>query len=262
MLFIFDMDGVLYRGKEPVPNAAWGVDALRKAGHTVRFLTNNSARPRSRYIPKLAGLDISCTMDEIITSSHILARLLVERGLEGASVYALGHDGLYEELSQTAGCRISGGESEPVDAVAVGIDRDFSYFKMRIAQFQIMHGAKFFCTNRDSTFPREGGTLVPGAGAVVAAVATASGVEPENVGKPNPLGVTLVAKLAGFPLEETIVVGDRLDTDIEAGVAAGVKSVLVLTGVTSAEEAVAAPPSQRADLIIPDMSFFPEEWIR
>lgn len=262
MLFIFDMDGVLYRGQEPILHAAWAVDALRTAGHTVRFLTNNSGRPRAHYIPKLADLGISCTMDEIVTSSHILARILVERGLKGSTVYPVGHDGLSGELVDTAGCRLVAGDGGRADIVAVGVDRDFTYEKMRIAQHHILRGAKFFSTNRDSTFPLEGGRLVPGAGSIVAAIATAASAEPENVGKPNPLGTELVARLAGIPLSETVVIGDRLDTDIEAGVAAGAKTVLVLTGVTSQAEGANAPPSQKADLIIPDLSFLPAEWVR
>lgn len=262
MLFIFDMDGVLYRGKEPIPHAAWGVDALRSAGHTVRFLTNNSSRTRARYIPKLADLGIACSMDEIVTSSHILARLLVERGLKGSTVYALGHDGLRDELVDVAQCRLIAGDGARADVVAVGIDREFTYDKMRIAQHHLLFGAQFFSTNRDSTFPVEGGILVPGAGSIVAAVATASSKEPENVGKPNPLGTELVCRLCGIPPAETVVIGDRLDTDIEAGKAAGVKTVLVLTGVTTRAEGEAAPSHQKADLIIDDLSRLPEDWIR
>ncbi|HEY3413376.1 MAG TPA: HAD-IIA family hydrolase [Armatimonadota bacterium] len=262
MLFIFDMDGVLYRGTEPIPQAAWGVDALRTAGHTVRFLTNNSSRTRARYIPKLADMGIACSMDEIVTSSHILARLLVERGMTGCSAYPVGHDGLREELVDVAQCRLIAGDGPRADVVAVGIDREFTYDKMRIAQHHLLGGARFFSTNRDSTFPVEGGILVPGAGSIVAAIATASSKEPENVGKPNPLGTALVCRLCGIPPEETVVIGDRLDTDIEAGRAAGVKTLLVLTGVTSREEGEAAPSHQRPDMIIPDLSQLPEEWIR
>jgi 4-nitrophenyl phosphatase len=261
MLFIFDMDGVLYRGKAPIPHAAEAIATLREAGHTVRFLTNNAWRPRAEYIPFLAGMDISCTMDEIITSAHLLARHFVDIGLGGRTVHVVGGEGLREELKTVAKCHLIVGEDPPADAVAVGIDREFTYDRMRIALLHIQRGARFFSTNRDATFPVEGGAIVPGAGSIVAAIATAASCEPLNIGKPNPLGTILVAKLAGVPISETVVIGDRLDTDIAAGVAAGVMTVMVLTGVNTRDEAMAAPPEQTPGIIIEDLSCLPKDWI-
>jgi 4-nitrophenyl phosphatase len=260
MLFIFDMDGVLYRGSEPVPYAADAISALRAAGQTVRFLTNNAARPRPKYIPLLHDLGISVTVEDVVTSAYATALHFNAQGWNGCSVYVVGEEGLRDELVGVAGCRLVESDDEPAAAVVVGVDRAFTYDKMRIAQQHLLAGAHFVCTNRDPTFPVENGRVVPGAGSVVAAVATAAGREPFNVGKPNAYSIELLARMTNHRLSDTIVIGDRLDTDIAAGMAAGAETVLVLTGVTTRCEADNLMPSNRPDLVLDDLSHLPEKW--
>lgn len=260
MLFIFDMDGVLYRGSEPVPYAAQAIARLRAAGHTVRFLTNNAARPRPKYIPLLDALGIPATMDDIVTSAYATALHFNANGWGGDTVYVIGEDGVRDELATVAGCRILDSDDEKADAVVVGVDRKFTYDKMRIAQQHLLAGAHFVCTNRDPTFPVENGRVVPGAGSVVAAVATAAGREPFNIGKPNPYSIELLARLTDHDVKDTVVIGDRLDTDISAGMAAGAETVLVLTGVTTQEDADNLMPASRPDWVLPDLSHLPEKW--
>lgn len=261
MLFIFDMDGVLWRGTEPVPHAAAAVAALRRAGHTIRFLTNNSAPTRSKFISKLANMGIPAVEDEIATSSSACAQYFVAQGWTGATVYVIGRDGIRDELTRVARCRLIEDDSEQADAVVVGIDWTFTYDQMRLAQHHIRGGAHFVCTNRDPTYPVEGGRLVPGAGSLVASVETASGITPFNIGKPNAYSVLMLAELTGTPLDQTVVIGDRLDTDIDAGLAAGARTLLVLTGVTTQAEVDALPEECRPEIVIPDLSFLPAEWI-
>lgn len=260
MLFIFDMDGVLYRGSEPVPYAAQAIARLRAAGHTVRFLTNNAARPRPKYVPLLDHLGIPVTVEDVITSAYATALHFNAQGWNGCSVYVVGEDGVRDELVAVAGCRLLDSDAEKADAVVVGVDRKFTYDKMRIAQQHLLAGAHFICTNRDPTFPVENGRVVPGAGSVVAAVATAAGRDPFNIGKPNPYSIELLARLTDHDIKDTVVIGDRLDTDIAAGMAAGAETVLVLTGVTTKEEADALMPASRPDLTLPDLSHLPEKW--
>jgi phosphoglycolate/pyridoxal phosphate phosphatase family enzyme len=260
MLFIFDMDGVLYRGSAPVPHAADAIHKLRRAGHSVCFLTNNARRTRPAYIPLLAGMGIEAGVDEVITSGYLAALYFLEQGWEGAGVYIVGEGGLVEEMRHTAHCHIIEGLEPQALCVVAGIDRQFTYEKMLVAQQHILGGAHWVATNRDPTFPVEGGKVVPGAGSIVAAISTACGREPLVVGKPNPYAVELTARRAGFPMSEVVVVGDRQDTDIDAGNAAGALTVMVLTGVTSPEEAAAIKPPHRADITIPDLSHLPREW--
>jgi 4-nitrophenyl phosphatase len=262
MLFIFDMDGVLYRGEAPIPHAAEAIRVLRQAGHSIRFLTNNAGRPRPAYVPKLAAMGIDITSGEVVTSSHLAALYFLEQGWGGTDVYVVGEAGLTEEMSQTAGCRLLKDLEPPAFAVIAGIDRHFTYHKLLLAQQHILHGAKWIATNCDPTFPVEGGNIVPGGGSIVAAITAAAGREPFVVGKPNPFSVELTAREAGVALSETVVIGDRQDTDIDAGNAAGAMTVMVLTGVTTPEEASAVPDGERADLTIPDLSHLPAEWTR
>ncbi len=260
MLFIFDMDGVVWRGDEPVPYAADAVAALRGAGHTVRFLTNNSARTRGRFVSKLKMVGISAVEEEVATSSSACALYFVAQGWEGIPVYAIGRDGLREELAHIARCTFVEDDSEYAEAVVVGIDWDFTYEKLRVAQQHVLRGAHFLCTNRDPTFPVEGGRVVPGAGTIVAAVEVASGRTPINVGKPNAYSIHLLAGETGTPLSETVVIGDRLDTDIDAGLNAGARTLLVMTGVTTQGEVDALPPERRPEIVLPDLSHLPAEW--
>lgn len=261
MLFIFDMDGVLYRATEPIPHAADAVDRLRRAGHTVRFLTNNSVRPRINYVPRLEGMGIPCVEDDVITSAYVLAQYFLEQGWQGTSVYVVGESGIRNELSAIAGCRFIEALEETADVVVGGIDRQFTYEKMKNAQQHVLRGAHFVATNRDPTFPVENGGLVPGAGSVVASLVTATGREPITVGKPNPFSVKMLSELTGIPMQDVVMIGDRLDTDIEAGRVAKVKTVLVMTGVTTPEELLDLPDHWTPDLILEDLSHLPAEWV-
>ncbi|HEY3268141.1 MAG TPA: HAD-IIA family hydrolase [Armatimonadota bacterium] len=262
MLFIFDMDGVIWRGTEAVPHAAQAVAALRDSGHTVRFLTNNAARRRADYIPRMASVGITASVEEVVTSAVAVGLYFQEQGWQGASVYVIGQSGVRDELTQAARCRLVETDAEPADVVVVGIDWEFTYEMMRVAQQHIMNGAHFVCTNRDPTFPVEGGRFVPGAGSIVSAVEVASGCEPFNIGKPNPYSVQLLSRLTGIPLSETVVIGDRLDTDIDCGIAAGVRTLLVMTGVTTQSEVDALPPEKRPTWTLPNLACLPAGWIK
>ncbi len=256
-VYIFDLDGVLYRMDEPVPWARETLERLRAAGRKVFFLTNNSSRTRRDYVTKLASLNITAHEEEVMTSAYALGVYFNEVGAAGSSVYVIGEHGLVAEL-QAAGMRVVPFHPERhVPYVVVGWDRGLTYTKLAEAHRLVLAGASFIATNRDATYPDAGGLTLPGNGAAVAALVTSTGVSPITIGKPEPYTVQLILRRAGASPQECLVVGDRLDTDIAAGKKVGTRTALVLTGITSKEEALAAPPELRPDLLLTDLRELP-----
>ena len=249
---IFDLDGVLYTGDEPVPFAVESVNALRRRGFTVRFLTNNSSRTRAFYADKLQDMGFQASEDEMMSSASAARRLLLERSPGGARVFVIGEEGLYEELGPEF--RVVGpDELETADYVVVGFDREFNYDKLADGLEALLAGAEFIATNLDATYPMPGGKLLPGGGSIVAALAAAAGREPVVTGKPNPAGIRALLADAGAGPEETLLIGDRPSTDMATARNAGTLSCLVLTGVASPADALALPDVLKPDFIINDL---------
>ncbi len=257
MLYVFDMDGVLFRMNDPLPFAAETIKRLKSEGHAVYYLTNNSSKSRTDYVNKLAGFDIGTSEDFVMTSAYATGKLFQNRGDIGKKVFVVGEDGLKTEL-RNVGMIVQDYSAETqFDYVVAGWDRRFTYDKLSQAHFAIVGGADFIATNRDATYPDAAGRTLPGSGAIVAAIETCTGVTPFTVGKPATFSLELILDRSGYSASETIVVGDRLDTDIAIGIAAGAKTVLVLTGVSSADEATMAHESQRPHYVITDLSSLP-----
>jgi len=257
-VYVFDLDGVLYLGGTPIAHAAEAVRRLQGAGKRVFFLTNNSAQTRADYQAKLARVNgLEAEESSIFTSAYATALYLKQRGAEGRTAFVIGEAGLAAELRDSAGLvpvtKPDSADPHDIDYVVVGIDRQFSYDKLRFAHAAITRGhAQFIATNRDTTLPTEDGE-VPGGGSLVAALAAAAGREPLNMGKPEPHGYEAILAAAGVTASESVMVGDRLDTDIAVGRRAGAHTLLVLTGVTSAAQAQSAPPAWRPEKIIGDL---------
>jgi len=240
-LYILDLDGTLYRGSEPVVHAVETVRALRARGAQIRFLTNNSGETREFYVRKLSAMGYGAQPEEVYSTAIGATEYCVEQKL--GSVFAVGEPGLLATLAE-AGVRVPNAdgrgfpspctESGPaVDAVVVGVCRTLTYDLIEAAMQHLLHGARFIATNTDDSYPLEGGRLQPGAGAIVAAIATCSKRQPEIViGKPNPLMVWQIARAAGVEQSDVLCVGDRMETDILSGKNAGCDTHLVLTGVT------------------------------
>lgn len=258
MLFIFDLDGVIYRGGEPLPHSAEAVAQLRKQGHIVCFLTNNSACTREFYARKLAGLGIAAEPFDVMTSAYATALYLQENGLSGSRVLVIGEDGLREELSHAGVAFVDGSGEDHADVVVAGIDRSFTYQKLKSAQQAILNGALFVATNRDATYPLEGGAVEPGGGAIVAAIEVASGKTPILIGKPSDYTVRKILEARRVRPENAVIVGDRLDTDTAVGKAIGLTTVLVLTGVTTPQQVAAADPAHTPDIVLPDLQDLPQ----
>lgn len=251
-LYVFDLDGTLYRGTEAVPHAPEVVRALRASGAQIRFLTNNSGQTRAFFREKLDRMGYEARLEEVFSTATGAAQLCVESGHR--RVFAVGEPGLLATLKEFGVAPVNegldgkateaGGEA---DAVVVGICRNFTYAMLSAAMQRIRAGAPFIATNTDATYPLEQGRLEPGAGAIVAAVKTCAGKGPDVVvGKPNPLLMHQVAQAAGVPLSEVLAVGDRYETDILCGLNAGCDAHLVLTGVTEkAPDGVSWSPDLR-----------------
>ena len=233
-----DLAGVVWRGDTPIAGSADAVDRLRGAGLAVMFLSNNSSQTIGEVVAKLAGAGIDTDPTTVLTSALAAAELLAPSLPAGARVLACAGPGVIEALG-AAGFEVV--REPPADAVVVGFHRDFDYDELERTSRAVRDGARVVATNLDATYPVVGG-VVPGAGSLVAAVATASGRTPEVAGKPEPAAVAMVRAHAG---DEGLVVGDRPSTDGALAAALGWPFALVLSGVTAA----VAPPGGEA---IPD----------
>ena len=227
-----DLDGVIWRGSETVPGAAAAVARLRSAGVPIAFVTNSAQRTPAQVADKLASHGIPDAESEVITAA-VAATTMVD---PGDRILAIGSDGVFEAL-RARGCTVV--HDGPADAVIMGITQAFDYDMMTRAMHAIADGARFIATNTDSTFPMAD-RLVPGNGALVAAVATATGLKPEIAGKPHhPIAELVRAQLGPSGL----MVGDRADTDgLFAGVV-GYDFALVLSGVTTEADLPTDPPA-------------------
>lgn len=226
-----DMDGVVYLDREPIPDAVEFISRARAAGKRLLFLTNNSRLTRRQYQDKLAGMGVEAGEEEILTSAAATADFLLENyELEGKGAYFIGGQGLEEELGRTGLALLWGEEGKRADFVVVGWDTDLTYEKLRIACLALHAGAVFVGTNADATFPAPDG-LWPGAGSILAALERAAGREALVVGKPNPYMLEMALGRAGSRADATLMIGDRLETDVLGGWRAGLDTCLVLTGV-------------------------------
>jgi glycerol 3-phosphatase-2 len=227
---LFDLDGVLYRGEDAVPQAPPTMAELRRRGVRPVFLTNNSSRTPRQVAEKLRAIGIEADPAEVVTSALATAELLAHRG--GGRAFVIGQDGVREALTD-AGIRILEGEPEEADLVVVGFDGGATYGSLKRASLLVQRGARLVATNPDGSFSAADG-LWPGAGAILSVITTTTGAEPEIVGKPfRPLFEAGRRRGGGG---RPLVVGDRLDTDIEGGARLGWDTMLVLTGVSRRED--------------------------
>jgi HAD superfamily hydrolase (TIGR01457 family) len=250
-VLLFDLDGVVYRGDAPVAHAPETLDALRRAGCRLVFLTNNSSRTPEQVAAKLERVGVDASPSEVVTSALATADLLAERG--GGTAFVVGRDGVRRAL-EAAGLRILDGEPDRVDHVVIGLDVEATYAKLRTACVLVQRGAHLVATNADPSFPAER-ALWPGAGALLAVVTATTGAMAEIVGKPHPPLFEAARKRAGA--STPLVVGDRLDTDIAGAEALGWDSLLVLTGVSTRQDLTAS--SARPTYVAEDLRALLEE---
>jgi len=252
---VLDLDGVLMLGSDAVPGAQSALKKLRGYGLRIRIITNNSTKSRSALRRHLFENGFVVEEEELITSASGTAHYLKER-FGGGRVYVIGEEGLAEELDR-AGFDLVPDES--ADFVVVGLDRNFTYKKLAIALNALRKGARFIATNEDATLPVEFGAM-PGAGAMVAALIWCSQKKPEAViGKPNLfLFEQAIRELETKP-EETLLVGDRLETDILGGNDLGFFTVLVLTGASTEKDSERAHADYKPKLVLKSFAELPEK---
>jgi 4-nitrophenyl phosphatase len=251
---IIDMDGVLWRGAEPLPGIAEFFAFLRRRGIRFVLATNNSSRTEAQYAERLAGYGAPVALDEILTSSTATAEHLATLIPEGSRVYAIGLDGVQQALTQR-GFVLS--EEDGAAAVVVGIDWHVTYQQLKRATLLIRAGAAFVGTNPDKTYPAPEG-IIPGNGALLAAIETATDVRPIVVGKPEPILYQQAMQRLGTPLAATAALGDRLETDILGGIRAGTKTILVMSGVTTPEQLAAS--DYQPDWVFRDILDLAQHW--
>ncbi len=236
--YIFDLDGTIYLGPNLIEGAGVMLDLLRKAGKAIRFLSNKPLQNRSDYACKLRGLGVEARDEEVINSSLVAARYLSEHH-PGARVFVAGEAPLILELVE-AGIQVVD-DGLTCDLVLLSFDRDFHYVKLHQAMIAAHRGVPLYATNPDVTCPVANG-VVPDCGAVIAALEACSGRKIDLVlGKPSHVMLEVILHDLGLPPEDVLLVGDRLETDMEMGRRAGMATALVLTGVTQRHQAEAWP---------------------
>jgi HAD superfamily hydrolase (TIGR01457 family) len=248
---ILDMDGVVWRGDAPIGDLATTFRRIRERGLKFVFATNNSTRTSEQYVDKLKSFGVDVEPWQVVTSSQAAARAMSQSYPRGTKALVIGEDGLRMPLEQQ-GFEIVSVENAPqAEVVVMGMDRGVSFEKLSEATLLIRKGVRFYATNMDKTFPTPRGEI-PGAGAWVSVITTATNVEPIVAGKPFPFLMELSLERLGTLKEETLVVGDRLETDIAAGQAVNCPTALVLSGVSSREQADNWTP--RIDVVVNDLT--------
>ncbi len=247
---VVDMDGVLWRGNHPSPALHEFFAVLRARNIGFVLATNNASKRADEYVAKLASFGVQVPREAVLTSPQATALYLAQHAPD-ARVFVLGTSSLMDEL-RAQGLSVVNDMPDAAQAthVVVGLDPQLTYAKLAEACLLIRGGAAFIGTNPDRTFPGERG-LVPGNGAILAALQAATDIEPLVIGKPQPeMMLQAMQRMGGSPAD-TLVIGDRLDTDILGGQRAGLTTCLVLSGVSTREEAERGPI--RPDYIFEDI---------
>jgi HAD superfamily hydrolase (TIGR01450 family) len=266
LLLLVDLDGVVYRGADPVPGVADVLAARATRGDDIVYVTNNSMHYRADYVTRLSDMGAPVTADRVVSAPRATALYLRERETQVRRVLAVGASGLDRELRDVGlevvnagfaaqrmaregidGVAAAGGP----DAVVAGVDPQLTYLRIAAAADCVRAGARFIATNRDPVYPTER-WLRPGAGAVIAAIEVASGVAPIVIGKPEPLLMEEAARAVGRDPKDAIVIGDGIVTDLAAARAVGARTILMLTGVTSSGAAAGLRDGERPEAVAAD----------
>jgi 4-nitrophenyl phosphatase len=227
--YLIDLDGTMYRGKEVIKEAGEFVQRLKDKGLPYLFVTNNSSRRPEQVAAKLKDFGISASKEQVFTTSMATAQFIAERK-QGSTAYVIGEEGIRSAL-EDKGIKIQ--DEEPA-YVVVGIDRDITYEKLALACLGVRNGATFISTNGDIAIPTERG-LLPGNGSLTSVVTVSTQTEPIFIGKPESIIMEHALEVLGVAKADTLMVGDNYDTDIKAGMNAGLDTLLVHTGVTTKE---------------------------
>lgn len=266
LLLLVDLDGVVYRGADPVPGVAEVLADRAAGGDDIVYVTNNSMHYRADYVSRLASMGAPISADRVVSSARATALHIVNHEVGVRRVLVLGAGGLERELGDvgldvvTAAHAATRMHQEGIDgwvaagspdAVVTGLDPALTYLRLTAAADCVRAGARFIATNRDPVYPTERG-LRPGAGAIAAALEATTGVIPYVIGKPGPHLLELAAEAVGRSVDEAVMIGDGIDTDLAAAHAVGARCVLMLTGVSTSEQLKALPVEKRPFAVAAD----------
>ncbi|MEB2270896.1 TIGR01457 family HAD-type hydrolase [Bacillus safensis] len=227
--YLIDLDGTMYKGTEKIEEAGQFVQKLNELNIPYLFVTNNSSRTPKQVADKLVSFDIPATEEQVFTTSMATANYIAEQKKD-ASVYVIGEEGIKQTIEEKG---LTFGQ-EDADFVVVGIDRGITYEKLAVGAIAIRQGAQFVSTNGDIAIPTERG-LLPGNGSLTSVLTVTTTVQPTFIGKPESIIMEQAMRVLGTDVSETLMVGDNYDTDIMAGMNAGMDTLLVHTGVTTKE---------------------------
>jgi 4-nitrophenyl phosphatase len=225
--YLIDLDGTMYKGKEKIEEAGEFIQKLIDKGLPYLFVTNNSSRRPEQVAEKLQGFDIPATPQQVFTTSMATAQFIADKKSD-ATAYVIGEEGIQSALQEKG---ITLVEENP-DFVIVGIDRGINYEKLALGCLGVRNGATFISTNGDIAIPTERG-LLPGNGSLTSVITVSTQTEPIFIGKPESIIMEQALEVLGVAKEDTLMVGDNYDTDILAGINAGLDTLLVHTGVTT-----------------------------
>lgn len=227
--YLIDLDGTMYRGTELILEAADFVKKLKAENIPYLFVTNNSSRTPSQVAEKLRNFSIPAEEEQVFTTSQATANY-IQNLKHDASIYVIGEEGLHTAIAEK-GFQLA---EENADYVVVGIDREINYEKLATACLAVRNGATFISTNGDVALPTERG-LLPGNGSITSVITVSTKTNPIFIGKPESIIMEQALAVIGTKKKETLMVGDNYDTDIMAGINAGMDTLLVHTGVTKKE---------------------------
>lgn len=242
---IIDMDGVLWHGNKPIEGLVEFFSELRSSAIPFVLATNNASLTQQQYVDKLAGMGVDIDHSQILTSSMATAQYLIQHlPADKRRVFVIGEDGLRQPLAELGftltdlyqvNQPTKGIFDQGADLVVSGLDRQLTWDKLATATLNINAGAQFFATNSDMTLPTELGEVM-GNGGVLAALEAVTGIKPISIGKPAPILYQQALALLGTDKTNTIAIGDRLNTDILGAINAGMRSIMVLTGVSTEQD--------------------------
>jgi len=255
-LAMLDLDGVVYRGSDPIAGVADALATATQKGLRLAYITNNASRTAQAVAEKLRGMGLPDVIDDdVVTSAQAVAHLMADALPAGATVLLVGGDGLRAPLEARGLVCVTSLDDSPV-AVVQGFHADIGWSDLAEASYAIQSGLPWYASNTDMTVPTARG-IAPGNGSLVQAVRNATGAEPIVAGKPEKaLFDETIARVGG---ERPLMVGDRLDTDIDGAINAGIDSLVVLTGVSSLSEVAAAPKGHRPTFVSADLRGLDEE---
>lgn len=248
-LALVDLDGVAYKGHEPIQYASQGLNAARQVGMRLVFVTNNASREPGDVANQLTSLDIPSTADDVMTAAQACARLLGVHVQPGSRVLVVGGDGLFTAVRE-AGYEIVESADDNPAAVAQGFAPTLGWSDLAEAAYAVSRGAIHVASNLDLSLPTARG-FAPGNGSLVGAVKAATGIEPYSAGKPSPAMYQMAIERVG--VSTALVIGDRLDTDLAGARAGGYHGLHVLTGVSTIKDALHAQPIERPHYLASDL---------